>query len=168
MYFAVLLTSNRSSIRRNNEKGPSLRLWWLKSVQTGWKMSATKRRCDWNSSGSPIFSPGETIGLPMNWAIYAPRVRFDVRAEREECERLFRHQARVLQDRLARRGHTDRTRKHVIPEWEKVYQTELQERRVLHQARVLSWGKEKRYYYERKPSFESQARNFTSLEMKKS
>jgi hypothetical protein len=29
---------------------------------------------------------------------------------------------------------------------------------VLHQARVLSWGKEKRYYYERKPSFESQAR----------
>jgi hypothetical protein len=104
----------------------------------------------------------------MNWAIYAPRVRFDVRAEREECERLFRHQARALQDRLVRRGHTDRTRKHAIPEWEKVYQTELQERRVLYQARALSWGKEKRYYHAHKPSFESQARNFTSPGTKKS
>jgi hypothetical protein len=83
----------------------------------------------------------------MNWAIYQPRVRFDVRAEREECERLFTHQARILQDRLVRCGGTDRTRPHAIPEWEKVYQAEAQARRLLHQARVLSWGKEKRYYY---------------------
>lgn len=83
----------------------------------------------------------------MDWAIYRPQVRFDIRAEREECERLFRHQARVLQDRLARRGHTDRTRQHAIPDWERIYQTEAQERRLLYQARVLSWGKEKRYYF---------------------
>jgi len=82
----------------------------------------------------------------MDWANYEPRFRFDIRAEREECERLFRHPARALQDRLVRCGHTDRTRKHAIPEWEKVYQTAAQERRLLHQARVLSWGKEKRYY----------------------
>jgi len=49
----------------------------------------------------------------MDWATYEPRVRFDIRAEPEECERLFRHQARVLQDRLVRRGRTDRTRQHV-------------------------------------------------------
>jgi hypothetical protein len=83
----------------------------------------------------------------MDWANYEPRFRFDVRAEREECERLLRHPARTLQDRLVRCGQTDRTRKHAIPEWEKVYQTEAQERRLLHQAKVLSWGKEKRYYY---------------------
>ena len=88
----------------------------------------------------------------MNWAIYQPRIRFDVRAEREECERLLNHQARALQDRLVRRSHTDRTRHHSIPEWEKVYQTEAQERRLLYQARVLSWGKEKSYYYAHKPS----------------
>jgi hypothetical protein len=86
----------------------------------------------------------------MDWAIYQPRIRFDVRAEREECERLFKHQARTLQDRLARRSRTDRTRQHAIPEWEKVYQTEAQERRLLYQARVLSWGKEKGYYYAHK------------------
>lgn len=88
----------------------------------------------------------------MDWAIYQPRIRFDVRAEREECERVFRHPARALQDRLVRRGHTDRTRQHTIPEWEKVYQTQAQERRFLYQARVLSWGKEKSYYYAHKPS----------------
>jgi len=55
----------------------------------------------------------------MDWATYEPRIRFDIRAEREECERLFKHQARVLQDRLVRRGRTDRTRQHAIPEWEK-------------------------------------------------
>jgi hypothetical protein len=88
----------------------------------------------------------------MDWAIYQPRIRFDIRAEREECERLFQHPARALQDRLVRRGHTDRTRLHAIPEWEKLYQTESQERRLLYQARVLSWGKEKRYYYAHKPS----------------
>jgi hypothetical protein len=88
----------------------------------------------------------------MDWAIYQPRIRFDIRAEREECERLFQHPARTLQDRLVRRGHTDRTRLHAIAEWEKLYQTESQERRSLYQARVLSWGKEKRYYYAHKPS----------------
>ncbi len=62
-------------------------------------------------------------------------MRFDIRAEREERER---HQARVLQDRLVRRGRTDRTRQHAMPEWEKIYQTEAQEHRLLHQARVLS------------------------------
>jgi hypothetical protein len=82
----------------------------------------------------------------MDWAHHQPQFRFDIRAEREECEQLLRHQALVLQDRMARRGHTGRTRKHSIPEWEKVYQTEAQERKLLHQARVLSWGKEKRFY----------------------
>ena len=86
----------------------------------------------------------------MGWAIYEPRVRFDIRAEREECARLYEHQARVLQDRLVRRGHSDRTRKHAIPEWEKLYRSEAEERRVLYQARVLSWGKEKRHYYAHK------------------
>jgi hypothetical protein len=33
-----------------------------------------------------------------------------------------------------------------IPEWEKVYQAQAQERKLLHQARVLGWGKEKQYY----------------------
>jgi hypothetical protein len=88
----------------------------------------------------------------MDWASHQPQFRFDIRAEREECERLRLHQARVLQDRMARRGHTDRTRQPAIPEWEKVYQRAAQERRVLHQARVLSWGKEKRHYYAHKPS----------------
>jgi hypothetical protein len=88
----------------------------------------------------------------MDWAHYEPRIRFDIRVEREEYERLFKHQARVLQDRLARRGHTDRTRRHAIPEWEKLYQTEARERRLLHQARALSWGKEKQYYYAHKRS----------------
>ncbi len=90
--------------------------------------------------------------LLMDWATYEPRIRFDIRAEREQCERLFKHHARALQDRLVRRGRTDRTRQHAIPEWEKMYQTEAQERRLLHQARVLSWGKEKRYYYAHKHS----------------
>jgi len=83
----------------------------------------------------------------MDWAVYQPRVRFDIRAEREEYERLFTHQARILQDHLVRRGHTDRTRKHAITEWEKYYQTQAQQLRLLHQARVLGWGKEKIYYY---------------------
>jgi hypothetical protein len=86
----------------------------------------------------------------MDWAIYQPRIRFDARAEREECERLFKHPARALQDRLVRRSRTDRTRQYAIPEWEKVHQTEAQERRLLYQARVLSWGQEKRYYYAHK------------------
>ena len=40
----------------------------------------------------------------MDWAHHESQFRFDIRAEREECERLFRHQARVLQDRMVRRG----------------------------------------------------------------
>jgi hypothetical protein len=91
----------------------------------------------------------------MDWANYQPQIRFDIGAEREECERLFKHWARALQDRLVRRWHTDRTRQHAIPEWEKIYQTQAQERRLLHQARVLSWGKEKRHYYAHKHSVES-------------
>ena len=43
-------------------------------------------------------------------------------------------------------------RKVAMADWEKVYQAEAQERRVLYQARVLSWGKEKRYYYAHKIS----------------
>jgi len=88
----------------------------------------------------------------MDWAIYQPRVRFDARAERAEYERLFRHEARVLQDRLTRRSRTDRTKHPDTPEWKKVYHTEVRERRLLYQARVLSWGKEKRHYYAHKES----------------
>jgi hypothetical protein len=88
----------------------------------------------------------------MDWAIYQPRVRFDARAERAQYEFLFRHQARVLQDRLARRGHTDRTRTPATAEWERVYQAEARERKLLHQARLLGWGKEKCYYFAHKRS----------------
>jgi hypothetical protein len=83
----------------------------------------------------------------MDWAIHQSQFRFDIRAESGECERLLAHQARVLQDRMVRRSRTDRTKRHAIPEWEKVYQKEAQERRSLHQARVLGWGKEKTYYF---------------------
>jgi hypothetical protein len=83
----------------------------------------------------------------MNWGIHQNQIRFDIRAEREEYDQLFQHQARVLQDRLLRRGHTDRTKKPAISEWEKVHQREARERRLLHQARVLGWGKEKTHYY---------------------
>jgi hypothetical protein len=86
----------------------------------------------------------------MNSGFHQPQVRFDIRAERVEYERLFLHQARILQDRLARRSHTDRTRKPDIPEWKKVYRAQAQERRLLHQARVLGWGKEKSYYFAHK------------------
>jgi hypothetical protein len=70
-------------------------------------------------------------------AIHQPEVRFDIRAERAEYERWFRHHARILQDRMVRRSRTDRTRKHDVPEWERVYQAEAQQRRLLYQARVL-------------------------------
>ena len=90
--------------------------------------------------------------FPWDSAIHQPQVRFDPRAERAEYEHLFGHSARVLQDRMARRNHTDRTRKHGLPEWEKVFQREAQERRLLHQARVLGWGKEKRYYFAHRDS----------------
>ena len=83
----------------------------------------------------------------MDRAIYQPAIRFDVRAERAAYERLFNHQARVLQDRLARRGRTDRTKQIPVAEWKKVFQAQTRERRLLYQARVLGWGKEKRYYF---------------------
>ena len=85
--------------------------------------------------------------FPWDSAIHQPQVRFDPRGERAEYEYLFTHAARVLQDRMARRNHTDRTRKADVPEWEKVFQREAHERRLLYQARVLGWGKEKRYYF---------------------
>jgi hypothetical protein len=90
--------------------------------------------------------------FPWDSAIHQPQVRFDARAERAEYERLFGHPARILQDRMARRSRTDRTRKPGAAEWEKVYQKEAQERRLLYQARVLCWGKEKRYYFAHKQS----------------
>ena len=86
----------------------------------------------------------------MDWALHQPEVRFDIRAERAEYERLFQHPARVLQDRLARLGGGDRTKEIPVSEWEKLYQKEAHERRLLHQARVLGWGKEKRYYFAHK------------------
>jgi len=88
----------------------------------------------------------------MDWAHHEPQFRFDIRAEREESEQLCLHQARVLQDRMVRRTRTDRTKHPATPEWEKVYRKEARERRSLHQARVLSWGKEKQYYYAHKGS----------------
>ncbi len=83
----------------------------------------------------------------MDWALHQPEVRFDIRAERAEYERLFRHPARALQDRLIRLGGSDRTKEIPSAEWEKLYQKAAQARRLLHQAKVLGWGKEKRYYY---------------------
>jgi hypothetical protein len=62
----------------------------------------------------------------MNWALHQSEVRFEIRAERAEYERLFRHQARVLQDRLVRLGGGDRTNEIPIAEWEKLYQKEAQ------------------------------------------
>jgi hypothetical protein len=86
----------------------------------------------------------------MDWAFHESQIRFDIRAEREQYERLFKHPARVLQDRLARCGGGDRTTRPAIPDWKKVYLKEAEQRRLLHQARVLGWGKEKRYYYAHK------------------
>jgi hypothetical protein len=73
----------------------------------------------------------------MDWALHQQQVRFDIRAERAEYEYLFSHPARVLQDRLARRGGGDRTKEIPIPEWKRVYRQEAQAWRLLHQARVL-------------------------------
>ena len=86
----------------------------------------------------------------MDWAFHESQIRFDIRAERAEYERLFKHPARALQDRLARRGGGDRTAEIAVPEWKKVFLEEAEQRRLLHQARVLAWGKEKRYYYSQK------------------
>ena len=86
----------------------------------------------------------------MDWAIHAPQVRFDIRAERAEYEYLVSHPASVLQDRLVRLGGGDRTREIPVPEWERLFRKVVKERRLLYQARVLSWGKEKRHYYAHK------------------
>ena len=88
----------------------------------------------------------------MDWAFHESQIRFDVRAERAEYERLFRHSARVLQDRLARLGGGDRTEEIPVAEWERLYQKEAYARRLLYQARVLGWGREKRYYFAHKQS----------------
>ena len=104
-------------------------------------------KCDDTSCQSP---PPSLVA--MDWALHQTQVRFDVRAEREEYERLFRHQARVLKDRLVRLGRGDRTKEIPIAEWEKVLQKEAEARRLLYQARVLGWGKEKRHYYAHKSS----------------
>jgi len=57
----------------------------------------------------------------MDWALHQPEVRFDIRAERAEYERLFKHPASVLQDRLFRLGGSDRTKEIPIAEWERIY-----------------------------------------------
>lgn len=88
----------------------------------------------------------------MDWAHHEPQFRFNIRAEREECEWLLLHQASALQNRMVRRTRTDRTRRPATPEWEKIYQAAAREKRLLHQARVLSWGKQKHYYYAHKHS----------------
>jgi hypothetical protein len=97
----------------------------------------------------------------MDWAIHQPEVRFDIRAERAECEYLFTHRARVLQDRLVRCGGGDRTKEIPVPEWEQVLRQEAQARRLLHQARVLGWGKEKNYYYAHKAVGRSMSRTMS-------
>lgn len=90
----------------------------------------------------------------MDWAHHEPQFRFDLRAEREECERLLLHQASVLQNRMVRRTRTDRTKRPAMPEWEKVYQSAAHEKKLRHQARVLSWGKEKQFYFAHKDSIQ--------------
>lgn len=57
----------------------------------------------------------------MDWALHQQQVRFDIRAERAESEYLFKHPARVRQDRFARLGGGDRTKEIPIAEWERVY-----------------------------------------------
>jgi hypothetical protein len=77
----------------------------------------------------------------MDWAVRQPQVRSDIRAERAEYEYLFKHAARVLQDRAVRRVGGHRTKEIPITEWERAHEKEAQAWRLLHQARVLSWGK---------------------------
>ena len=86
----------------------------------------------------------------MDWAFHESQIRFDIRAEREEYERLFQHPSKSpARSACAVRGG-DRTKEIPVAEWERVYRKEAQERRLFHQARVLSWGKEKTYYYAHK------------------
>jgi hypothetical protein len=79
----------------------------------------------------------------MDWAVHQQQVRFDIRAERAEYECLFKHPARVLQDRLARLGGGDRTKEIPVAEWERVYQKEAQARRLLHQEAFSAGEKRK-------------------------
>ena len=51
-----------------------------------------------------------------------------------------------------RLGGGDRTKEIPIAEWERTYRKDAQASRLLFQARVLGWGKEKRYYFAHKPS----------------
>jgi hypothetical protein len=88
----------------------------------------------------------------MDWALHQEQVRFDIGAERAGYAYLFKQPARVLQDRLARLGGGDRTKEIPTAEWERVYRKEAHAKGQLHQARVLGWGKEKRYYYAHKLS----------------
>jgi hypothetical protein len=81
----------------------------------------------------------------MDWAFHESQMLFGMRAEREDGERLFKHQTRVLQN-SACAGGGNRTKRPVTPEWKKVYVSEAEQQRLLHQARVLGWGKEKRHY----------------------
>jgi hypothetical protein len=59
----------------------------------------------------------------MDWAHHQPELRFDIRAERAEYERLFTHAARVLQDQLVRLGGGDRTKEIPVAEWKRVIKT---------------------------------------------
>jgi hypothetical protein len=62
----------------------------------------------------------------MDWALHQQQVRFDIRAERAEYEYLFKHPARILQDRVARLGGGDRTKEIPIAGWEKICRKEAQ------------------------------------------
>jgi hypothetical protein len=53
----------------------------------------------------------------MDWARHESQVRFDIRAERQEYERLFQHAARALHDRLAHSVGGDRPKQPAVPEW---------------------------------------------------
>ena len=76
----------------------------------------------------------------MDWAFHESQIRFDIRAERAEYERLFKHPARVLHDRLVRRGGGDRTRRPATPEWEKGYLEEAEQRRLLQSSKSPRLG----------------------------
>src|SRR5690348_9833065 len=88
----------------------------------------------------------------MHRALHQPQVRFDARAERAEYAHLFNHQASVLQDRSARHGSRDRTKEIPMTEWEREHRRDIQARKLLSQARVLGWGREKSYYFAHKLS----------------
>jgi len=84
----------------------------------------------------------------MDWAHHEPQFRFDIRAEREECERLSLHQAKVLQDRMVRRSRTGRTKHPATPEWENS-RTGTQ---IAAPGKSSELGQEKRYYFANKNS----------------